>query len=72
MLDEKGEPIKPLVWQDTVNIPMKQIARLLVNFDERPGEWMFHCHILDPADGGLMGTVLVGPTKPTEHVHRMR
>jgi hypothetical protein len=32
---------------------------------------MFHCHILDHADGGLMGTVLVGPVKPTEHVHRM-
>ena len=40
------------------------------DFDERPGEWMFHCHILDHADGGLMGTVRVGPVKPAEHVHR--
>jgi hypothetical protein len=31
---------------------------------------MFHCHILDHADGGLMGTVRVGPVKPAEHVHR--
>jgi FtsP/CotA-like multicopper oxidase with cupredoxin domain len=23
------------------------------------GEWMFHCHILDHAAGGMMGTVLV-------------
>ncbi len=37
--------------------------------DERPGEWMFHCHILDHADGGLMGTVLVGPVGPTKHEH---
>jgi len=28
-----------------------------VQFDERPGMWMFHCHILDHADGGLMGHV---------------
>ena len=31
-----------------------------MTFDERPGTWMFHCHILDHADGGLMGTVHVG------------
>jgi FtsP/CotA-like multicopper oxidase with cupredoxin domain len=32
-----------------------------VRFDEdRPGAWMFHCHVLDHADGGLMGTVQVG------------
>ena len=40
-----------------------------MTFDERPGEWMFHCHILDHADGGLMGTVLVGPVTPGEHAH---
>ena len=56
VIDEKGLPVRPLAWKDTVNIPMKTTARLLVKFDERPGEWMFHCHILDHADGGLMGT----------------
>ena len=61
VVDEKGEPVRPLAWKDTVNVPMKTTARFLVTFDERPGEWMFHCHILDHADGGLMGTVLVGP-----------
>ena len=57
MVDDKGEPVRPLAWKDTVNVPMKTTVRLLVTFDERPGEWMFHCHILDHADGGLMGTV---------------
>ena len=69
VIDEKGQPVSPLAWKDTVNIPMKTTARLLVSFDERPGEWMFHCHILDHADGGLMGTVLVGPVTPSSHVH---
>jgi FtsP/CotA-like multicopper oxidase with cupredoxin domain len=69
VLDEKGAPVRPLVWKDTVNIPMNTTARFLVTFDERPGQWMFHCHILDHADGGLMGTVQVGDVTATEHVH---
>lgn len=68
VVDEKGIPIRPLVWKDTLNIPMKTTARFLVSFDERPGTWMFHCHILDHADGGLMGTVQVGPMA-SEHAH---
>ena len=69
VVDEKGEPVHPLAWKDTVNVEMKTTMRLLVKFDERPGEWMFHCHILDHADGGLMGTVLVGGATPSPHIH---
>ncbi len=69
VIDEKGEPVRPLALKDTVNVPMKSTVRLLVDFNERPGQWMFHCHILDHAEGGLMGTVLVGPVKPSAHVH---
>jgi FtsP/CotA-like multicopper oxidase with cupredoxin domain len=70
VVDENGQAVGPLAWKDTVNIPMKTTVRLLVNFDERPGEWMFHCHILDHADGGLMGTVLVGDARPSGHTHK--
>jgi FtsP/CotA-like multicopper oxidase with cupredoxin domain len=69
-VDERGAPLRPMQWKDTINVPMESTARFLVTFDERPGEWMFHCHILDHADGGLMGTVRVGSTPPTTHVHR--
>jgi hypothetical protein len=48
---------------------MKTTARFLVTFDERPGTWMMHCHILDHAEGGLMGTVQVGDGPATEHAH---
>jgi FtsP/CotA-like multicopper oxidase with cupredoxin domain len=71
-LDEHDEPLKPMAWKDTLNIAMKTTVRFLVVFDERPGEWMFHCHILDHAEGGLMGTVLVGDVVPTEHAHGKR
>jgi len=69
VIDEQGQPVRPLALKDTVNVPMKSTVRLLVTFDERPGEWMIHCHILDHADGGLMGTVIVGDGKSSGHVH---
>ena len=42
-------------WKDTVNVPVKSTVRIAVRFDERPGMWMFHCHILDHAEVGMMG-----------------
>jgi FtsP/CotA-like multicopper oxidase with cupredoxin domain len=60
-LDENLKPIHPLVWKDTLNVPIDGTIRFVVVFDERPGMWMFHCHILDHADGGLMGHVHLMP-----------
>ena len=68
-VDEKGQPLRPMAWKDTVNVPINGTVRVLVTFDERPGTWMFHCHILDHAEIGLMGTVHVGPGAPAEHAH---
>jgi FtsP/CotA-like multicopper oxidase with cupredoxin domain len=56
-LDEQLQPIRPIAWKDTLDVPMDGTIRFVVVFDERPGMWMFHCHILDHADGGLMGHV---------------
>jgi FtsP/CotA-like multicopper oxidase with cupredoxin domain len=70
ILDEKGEAVRPLALKDTINVPMKSTVRVLVHFDERPGEWMIHCHILDHAEGGLMGTVMVGDGAPKGHTHK--
>ena len=68
-VDDKGQPLRPMAWKDTVNVPINQTVRVLVTFDERPGTWMFHCHILDHAEIGLMGTVHVGPGAPAAHSH---
>jgi FtsP/CotA-like multicopper oxidase with cupredoxin domain len=71
VLDEKGAPVHPLEWKDTVNVPLEKTVRLVVRYDDRAGSWMFHCHILDHADGGLMGMVDVGVTSAghAEHTH---
>ncbi len=46
-------------WKDTVDVPTKSELTVAVRFDERPGTWMYHCHILDHADIGMMGHLVV-------------
>jgi FtsP/CotA-like multicopper oxidase with cupredoxin domain len=57
VLDVNGVAPAVREWRDTVNVPVDATVRFAVRFDERPGMWMFHCHILDHADAGMMGMV---------------
>ena len=59
-LDETGAPIEPLGWKDTVNVPQEQTVRFVVQFGA-PGRWMYHCHILEHAERGMMGELEVAP-----------
>jgi FtsP/CotA-like multicopper oxidase with cupredoxin domain len=62
VLDDNGNPVQPIEWKDTVDVPFEQTRRFIVKFDDdRPGMWMYHCHILDHADGGLMGMIDLRP-----------
>lgn len=63
-------------WKDTVDVHVGGETKIAVHFDERPGMWMFHCHILDHADLGMMSMVhVVDPNDPlagsggAEHQH---
>lgn len=56
-LDARDRPIP--AWRDTVDVPLKSTVKLAVHFDGRPGEWMFHCHILEHAELGMMGLLRV-------------
>jgi FtsP/CotA-like multicopper oxidase with cupredoxin domain len=57
-------PDGPLEWKDTVNVPVYGSVQFAVRYDDRPGMWMFHCHILDHAEAGMMGTVMVMEPEP--------
>ncbi len=50
-------------WKDTVNVPVNSKVRIAIDFDERPGMWMYHCHILDHAEVGMMGHLHVEPAE---------
>ena len=48
-----------LGWKDTVNVPRNSTVRIVARFDN-PGLWMFHCHILEHSERGMMGVLQVG------------
>lgn len=60
VLPSGGEQSVPDGWKDTVNVPQKSTVRFAVQYDP-PGMWMFHCHILEHAELGMMGDLMVMP-----------
>lgn len=54
-----GTPAKFREWRDTVLVGPRETVDIAFVADN-PGEWMFHCHILEHAAGGMMGTIRVG------------
>lgn len=45
-------------WKDTFDIPPRTTVTLVSPLDN-PGEWMYHCHILEHADDGMAGLMTV-------------
>jgi FtsP/CotA-like multicopper oxidase with cupredoxin domain len=77
VLDVNGEPPAFLSWEDTVNVPPKSRVRIAWMPDDRPGEWMYHCHILEHHEKGMMAHFRVvrpgeeqeADAPPTPHHH---
>ena len=44
-------------WQDVVNIPAFGEVTVRVAFEDFGGRTVYHCHILDHEDLGMMGTL---------------
>lgn len=53
-----GRPTRFREWRDTVLMGPRESVDIAFVADN-PGEWMFHCHVLDHAAGGMMGTIAV-------------
>jgi len=49
-----GEGILDGGWQDTVLVLPHEIVRLHVHFTTHPGLYLYHCHILEHEDLGMM------------------
>jgi len=50
-----GARVTPGAWEDTVNVVAKGRVTLAFVPDARPGQWMYHCHILEHHAAGMMG-----------------
>jgi FtsP/CotA-like multicopper oxidase with cupredoxin domain len=63
VLDRNGVPEPFRAWRDMINVRKHETVRFIVRFDDYPGRWMYHCHILDHEDHGMMGILEVTPTR---------
>lgn len=61
VLDVDNVPETRLGWKDTVVVPQSSTLRFAVRY-ETPGMWMYHCHILEHAELGMMGQIMVMDT----------
>lgn len=60
LIADKGEPVETPTWLDVVNVPARGEVTLRIAFDDFGGRTVYHCHILDHGDRGMMGVVLAG------------
>ena len=48
-------------WKDVIWVPGGQLVRIAGQFGGASGRFMYHCHILEHEDEGMMGTFVVMP-----------
>jgi len=58
VLSVDGISNENFVWKDTVLVPTGKTVDILVDFTN-PGTWMFHCHIAEHLQAGMMGAIKV-------------
>jgi FtsP/CotA-like multicopper oxidase with cupredoxin domain len=57
IISRNGQPVGDRTWKDTVLVPTGETARIRVPFHDFPGRTVYHCHILDHEDLGMMGII---------------
>jgi FtsP/CotA-like multicopper oxidase with cupredoxin domain len=55
ILEVNGNAPEFLSWKDTVNLPPRSNVKIAWMPDDRTGSWMYHCHILEHHEAGMMG-----------------
>lgn len=58
VLSRNGQSSARHEWLDTVLMSPGERVEIAFVADN-PGDWMFHCHILEHQQGGMMGTIRV-------------
>jgi FtsP/CotA-like multicopper oxidase with cupredoxin domain len=74
LLDYLGKPVNEPFLRDTVNVPYYKdqmlvypSVRLRMDFRDpnTVGTFLYHCHLLEHEDGGMMGLIRVEPADPS-------
>ncbi|MFC5410205.1 multicopper oxidase family protein [Larkinella bovis] len=54
VLEENGQAPAYRAWKDTYNLKPRTTVKIAWMPDNRPGKWMYHCHILEHHAAGMM------------------
>ncbi|EAR25244.1 laccase [marine actinobacterium PHSC20C1] len=57
IIEQDGQPVDSIMWQDVVNVPARSTTRVRIAFEDFGGKTVYHCHILDHEDNGMMGII---------------
>jgi FtsP/CotA-like multicopper oxidase with cupredoxin domain len=61
-VDGQAPPPEMAGWKDTIYVPPDTTIRIIARFDDHADPttpYMFHCHVLDHEDRGMMGQFVV-------------
>ncbi len=75
VLEEDGRAPEFKAWKDTYNLKPKSKIKIAWMPDNRPGRWMYHCHILEHHAAGMMAHFeVIDPALPAQprqkQIHR--
>jgi FtsP/CotA-like multicopper oxidase with cupredoxin domain len=63
ILEMNGKAVENIKWKDTINLAPRSKVKIAWVPDNRTGSWMYHCHILEHHEAGMMGHFEVTSSK---------
>jgi FtsP/CotA-like multicopper oxidase with cupredoxin domain len=62
-INDRVPPAPEAGWKDTVLLWPGDVIRIIKRFEEYTGIYMYHCHLLEHEDAGMMGQFEVVPAE---------
>ena len=59
VVSRNGQPESLLAWRDTVLVKRGENVRIRIPFRDFAGKTVYHCHVLDREDLGMMGNLMI-------------
>lgn len=73
VIEENGKAPEYRAWKDTINLKPRSKMKIAWMPDNRPGTWMYHCHILEHHAAGMMAEFdVIDGDKPQETINPVR
>jgi len=72
VLEENGKAPEYKAWKDTYNLKPRSTIKIAWMPDNRPGRWMYHCHIIEHHASGIMANFeVIDPLNPVTEKQEM-